>query len=519
MVPGTGEENGMKTFFHKHKIVLIALLGVLGIGILTGLAIAGTIRISMMDRAFTTVAEAQALVSDPDEPGQQSIAENDRPAATPEPTRLKLSAQDIAYIARNIELRRSFIIPVRTLISPAKNTMLWTGQDADAATAAAAREAAQSLTELLFEKTYAELCDSEADEASVLLFTDGTGDRDPIVRVTDPYGNYQLTLRESDGSLLCADLFTYPETAIADNEARARETAQRLGYRVTLVRRETDRAPMYESVYTYRADTGEYLAFSYCGDQLWQAAVYPSMEAMEECEYFLADVQMYFTEKAYPENFVQTAPPKKTVSEMATEPAIRAKLTRLYAKLTNGETLNREKLHFAFLRDESGAREDCWHITGEGFDIVISAYSRNVIRMQCSVPCAALADIPYEEMGGAEYEEAAADIGRYLLTSLGTYGDGSTHGKAVQRISVNAVADGVLCTMDVELEDGTLYEIGFRHGVWSYIEYYANEQLFRVAGPSGWVADSVYINGATGKCYIPDYRDWDGDLHVTRPEE
>ena len=38
-------------------------------------------------------------------------------------------------------------------------------------------------------------------------------------------------------------------------------------------------------------------------------------------------------------------------------------------------------------------------------------------------------------------------------------------------------------------------------------------------GPRGWVADGVYIHPYTGKPFIPDYRDWDGDLHVRqRPQ-
>lgn len=511
----------MKTFFRKHRIVLIALIGVLCIGIFTGLAIAGTIRMSMTERAFSTVADAKK--SSAPTVREAEIA-RPTPVATQEPEKLRLSAQEISRAANEIEQRRGFVIPVRNRMYPAQNLMLWSHEPADYETAEKARATAETLTEIVFGKPYEELTGSFTDEATVTLYTDASGDRAPFLRIVDRDGVYWLTVNAADHRLICADLFAYPETAAFEREIRAKEIAKALGYNASLVRTETSSAPLYEGVYTYQTDADEYLAFTYCADQLCQAAVYPSLAAMEECEYFLADVQFYNTmEKAYPEDFVQTAPPGKRLSEMATASSIRAKLSRLYAKLTDGEQLDNSKLHFAFLQDNSGVREDCWHVTGEGFDLVVSAYSRNVITLECSVPCAALLEIPYEQMGGAEYMQAAADIARYLFTSLGTYDDGShsasAHGKDARAISVNAVHDGSACTMDVELEDGTFYELGFEDGVWVYSEYYANERLFAVAGPSGWVANNVYLNPVTGKPYIPDYRDWDGDFHITRPEQ
>ena len=173
-----------------------------------------------------------------------------------------------------------------------------------------------------------------------------------------------------------------------------------------------------------------------------------------------------------------------------------------------------------FYRDESGAREDCWVITGDRFEMTVSAYSRDVIRLDCSIPCKDLLAIPYEKMGGAEYEAAAKLIGEELFTKLGISDASSdAHGKAVKNVDVNAVADYHYCTMDVYLEDGTVYELGFENGVLKYAEHYANDQFFWVGINTGWVADMVYVNAATGKKYIPEYRDWDGDLHVKpRPE-
>ena len=79
-------------------------------------------------------------------------------------------------------------------------------------------------------------------------------------------------------------------------------------------------------------------------------------------------------------------------------------------------------------------------------------------------------------------------------------------------------SDGNYCTMDIVTNDGAWYECYYAGGVLEEIWCFANEQLF-MDGPRGWVADGVYIHPYTGKPFIPDYRDWDGDLHVRqRPQ-
>ena len=272
-----------------------------------------------------------------------------------------------------------------------------------------------------------------------------------------------------------------------------------------------------ESVYVYRTDKDEYLTFTYIGDKLWQVAVFPSEQAMSECEYFLADVQYDYSGEAYPRKFVEAEPPAASETDpVINEQKIMASLSRLYKNLS-GEELDTSALTAKFCRDESGAREDCWNITGNGFEIVISAYSGNVISFRGNIPCKDLLPIPYEQMGGEEYEAATRQIAERLVFSLGSF-VGLDSEKTATRIDVNAVYDGHCCTMDIVLADGTWYECYFYDGNLQEIWYFANEQIFFV-GMSGWVADMVYINEATGKPFIPDYRDWDGDLHVRqRPD-
>ena len=240
---------------------------------------------------------------------------------------------------------------------------------------------------------------------------------------------------------------------------------------------------------------------------------------MYESEYFLADIQFDYKTPAYPKHFVAAEPPSLGRDEMVDEQVIVSKLKRMYRELS-GETLATRNIRATFYRDESGAREDCWVLTGDGFHVVVSAYSRNVIRFSGTIPCKELLEIPYERMGRAEYETAAAQIADLLITPLGIYGGDSTdaHGKEVKRVFVNAVADGHVCTMDIELRDGTYYECYFYNGVLKDIWYYADEGMYMVGSQTGWVADMVYINSA-GLQFIPDYRKWDGNLHVIHRDE
>ena len=49
----------MKTFLHKHKVLLITLSAVLCLGILSGLLLTGVIKFSKEGRSFSTVADAK----------------------------------------------------------------------------------------------------------------------------------------------------------------------------------------------------------------------------------------------------------------------------------------------------------------------------------------------------------------------------------------------------------------------------------------------------------------------------
>ncbi len=510
----------MKTIFTKHKVLLIALCGVLCLGVLSGLVLTGVIRLSKEGKTFATVAEAKEEQNKTTsaENGSAEELTNPVPTPSPAPNEVKLSPDMIRTITEEVQRRRQYVIPVRTGSGPAANLMLWDLSRPSQEQEDLAKDAAKQFTELVFEQSYETLTGYSLEDANVVVYTDNDGDRDTVLRVTDPAGNYIVSFSETNWKVVCADLLTYPKTVTIDREKDALRLAEKLGYKSAVLYRDNNNQWMHEGVYMLTTDTDECLAFSYCGDQLWQFAVYPSQQSMLECEYFLADMQFDYETPAYPRNFAEAEAPAFGEDQMVGDRKITSLLYRLYNQLSGEEAKKQEDFKATFYRDDSGAREDCWVITGDRFEMTVSAYSRDVIRLDCAIPCKDLLAIPYEEMGGAEYEAVAKLIGENLFAALGTY-DGDTHGKAVKNVDVNAVADYHYCTMDVWLEDGTVYELGFEDGVLKYAEHYANDDFFWVGINTGWVADTVYVNAATGKQYVPEYRDWDGDLHIKpRPE-
>lgn len=521
----------MKTFFKKHTILMIALSGILCLGILSGLMLGGVIKLSENGSTFATVADAKTeakMQTNENEaehdPENGSVADANRPEPTPSPAAqgAKLSADQIKWITEDVQRRRERVIPIRSSIWIAENRFLWTASDPTEEQRAAVCEEAERLTQILFGQSYEELTGYETDHAYTELYTDASGDRDAFLYVRDPAGVYILALRASDYSLICADLLTYPEGKWVDREKENIALAEQLGYHAKPVQTLSGMQFEYASeiIYGYKTDTDVCLTFAYIGDKLWQVAVFPSQDAMLESEYFLADLQISFSEKAYPQHFVEAKPPELDESKMADVMKIEDMLCTLYQDLS-GEQLHVGNIQWTFCRDESGVREDCWELKGDGFAIIVSAYSRDVISFTGTIPCKSLQDIPYERWGEKEYEDATTIIAQDFICALGVYGpdETNTHGKGLKRVSVNAVADGVVCTMDIELMDGTWYECEFRNGVLKEIWHFANEKLFMEGPMTGWVADAVYINSVTGKPFIPYYRDWDGDLHVKpRPE-
>ncbi len=500
---------------------MLSLAGVLCIGILAGLAVAGTIRLSENGTSFETLAESRAG-AEPVQPEAETNLPNNRetvptlsPVVTPKP--VKLSANDVSRLTQEVSRRRNYAIPIRTSKHIPDNLMLWDIRDANAAESEAVRKTAEEIVQKLYGQSFLELTGYTAEQSFVKVYEDRTNDHDRLLRLTAPGDLLILVVRASDMKLLCLDLLVYPEEALLEYRTAAIKAAEQLGYQTKFFYEEDRDRPVVQAEIQLVTETDECIAVSFCGDRITQFAVYPTKEAMQDCEYFLADMQYDSFEKAYPESFVEEEPPKLDFSEMTNPDKIFATLSRTYRTLSGVGDLDTDQMTATFLRDGSGGREDCWKITGGGFEIVISAYSRQLISFKGSIPCKDILDVEYEAMGGEAYEKVTSEIARTLIVNLGS---GGAQDKVVKEIDVNAVYDFHYCTMDIVLTDGTWYECYFADGVLKEIWHFADERIFMEGPNTGWVADAVYINSHTGRTFIPGYRDWDGDLHVSpRPAQ
>ena len=221
----------MKTFLQKHKILMIALCAVLCLGILSGIAVSGVIRLSMRGSSFETVADAKK------EQKQQPTGDNadnvpetaPKPTPTPAPESVKLTADEVKRITETVQQRRRTVIPVRSGILKQDNSFLWTESEPTQDQCDSSRMAAEYLTQILFGRSYIEVTGEDVNRAKVRIFTDPAGDRASFIRITDPNTTYILTIRESNQKLICADLLTYPENTPVDREKNSVLRSSRFG--------------------------------------------------------------------------------------------------------------------------------------------------------------------------------------------------------------------------------------------------------------------------------------------------
>ena len=143
-----------------------------------------------------------------------------------------------------------------------------------------------------------------------------------------------------------------------------------------------------------------------------------------------------------------------------------------------------------YYRDESGIRENCYHIQDTFAIMDIAAKSGYIVRADCSKlynqqdPALDLRKIDYEHMGGEEYIQYV----KYIAAQ--TWGR-----ENVKSVDVNAVYDGNYCTIDPYMTDGRWYEFFFEGGMLTEIQHFATER----SNVCGWAADSLYVNTITGE--------------------
>ena len=508
----------MKRWISNHRVLLTACVAVLlGAAILAGalyLFGAGRMRrTSALDRPEPAVSDGNAVVSG----GNAAAAE-----PTPEDT--------LNNIAAWRAHRLTDVVPMFGGYGDSGRGVWQKREDVDAALAEQAIAAfvgCVSGPNSVFNGAW------KAGELGAVFYADGTGFRDDIWRIQSRENDIVGVLRAEDLSPLILDRAVVPSyelhesiqaakvenrpegasdggeiiTSNYDVQPLAKRIAGALGTEVQSVELsglehrtfQPDGVTTKLDILIVLADGRQALALMY-GDRnetLEAVAVYPDQACMMEHVYWRVDLSMPGEGNVVlvsPRDFVKGEPGGDDLPE---QDAIDF-YYRFLKAANSPEALNGigdgdvTEPNLTFYVDRSGTRENYWHVEGREAIFNLTSRSGFVMDLICSEDRVGhglgLMEIPYERMGGPEYEAAT----KALLE--GMFGPGS-----VKEVLLNAVYDGHYCTVAGVMEAGPLYECMYKDGLLQQIWYFYSLEGW--SGMSGWEADTVYVNLETGETF------------------
>ena len=483
----------MKNIVKKNKILFMAVAIVLVGGICLAVVLISQTQIAMAAEKIET-AEAEAA---------ETAAALE---ATPEPTTMPTeipqppaadNATMLGSMVQDKEMRREYIIPSldSTVVNEADTWKMIEPDGYDALKQSAQAEAAEySQTFFKYDMT-----DVAAD---FRYYTDTSGHRGDIIQVITTDEAISCTLAADTLALIEIDYYFLPDSTAEEPSdygeisSSDRETADSIA--AVFDTKVSDVYPtgggggngMWTCTYAIKTDSGKLAQFAIMNGTLYAVGVYPSEASMQERVYFDADVQRdpSLVKLASEQSFAKGEP---EAGDMTQDKAL--SIYQQFLKQANGDDQS-DKPKMTFYIDNSGMRENYWHIESKQLSMDIASKSKWLISLTCdnlSNPGLDLTKIEYEGMGGQEYEKYVASI----MSSI--YGEG------FQYAGVNAVYDSHFCTEDAWMTDGSVYEFMFEDGKLQRVDYFANEDCFRWCH-SGWIADFQYINTATGEAFIPN---------------
>jgi len=276
---------------------------------------------------------------------------------------------------------------------------------------------------------------------------------------------------------------------------------------------------------------GRFCAISVFGDENLTpttVCVYPDEDCGNENVFWRADLEQVedVAKLLYPQDFRKGEPGKDDLPvQKAYDLFYRLFDTAGYIHFTANE--KPKEPNATFYVDYSGARENYWHIEGDGVSFDLTSKTGRMLNLTANGLLGSklgLGEIPYEKMGEKEYIDATMK----LYTAL--------FGKdAVKAVENNAVYDYHYCTMDPIMADGTQYEIMYQDGLileaGSYFKIDPNtwpsvpewlQEWTKVDEATGeititgfengtwkivpnWLADWVYKNNETGEIFAKEW--------------
>ena len=478
----------MKLFWMKNKALIAALCAVLVLGV----AFWGGLKLfagNEMQDAFVRTAYADAEATSTPVPGEVPV-----PTAVP----TELPAEMLSADILGLEWKYRSVIPRISNTMPYQAKSWKEGDKVEDTLAVTAITRAGEVYETLLHRTL------DLSAISVTRYVDEKGYRPNILRLTDEKNDFVCVLLEKDLSLLVADNGQIAASEWMDAKKDAATVAEFLGTEAKA--NDMDRGgssrngERIEYAVAYELGDGRWITLAYNRNTLNGIQVHEDKASMEEQVCFVADVTMNpaIVHLVSEECFV-----RGDLNDIAEGDMTPAEVEALYSRFLTaalgprfdpddptreiGYTLVPGQL--VYYRDESGIRENCYHIQDTFAIMDIAAKSGYIVRADCSKlynpdPKLDLRSIDYDHMGGEEYITYVRNIAE------------ATWGKEnVKDVDVNAVYDGNYCTIDPFMTDGRWYEFFFEGGMLTEIQHFATER----SDVCGWAADSLYVNTVTGE--------------------
>ncbi len=450
-------------------------------------------------------------------------------------------ADAMLRLSRQLVIARGLVVPRAESIVVAERGTWEIQENPDAAQSRSAAEQFLDIANDIFNKSYT------PDDLKTIYYIDQTGYRSDVWRFDSTDGVLSGALDGKTLDFLSADCLNEPADAVHPSlENGDKLDASALTERIAGILGGTVSSVDWRSGYSTNGATNGWMAKRevffplgdgrYCGVSVFGDAdltpttvcVYPDEDCGDESVFWRADLE--WTDGAskllYPQDFREGAPGADDMTEVQAIDFF-YKLVSVAGMTDLANNAKPPEPNATFYVDYSGARENYWHVEGSNISFDLTSKTGHMLNLSGNGKLGnklGLTEIPYEKMGGKEYEEAT----RNLFTAL--------FGKdAVQLIAVNAVYDDHYCTIDSFMADGSSYEVMYQDGLivdatflcssdpnrWTsvpdWLEKWAKTDaktgVITVQGiESGkdryvpnWLADWIYVNNETGEIFAMEW--------------
>ncbi len=393
----------------------------------------------------------------------------------------------------------------------------------------------------LFTKAYT------PSDLTATYYTDQTGFRADVWRFDSGDGVLSGAVTAKDLAFLSADCLSEPADALhpskqdggkLDISARVARIATLFG---TTAGEPDGRAGystenptagwMIKNEAIFSLGDGRFCSVSVFGDENLTpttVCVFPDEDCANESVYWRADLEYVdgTTQQLYPQNFVKGEPGAEDMP-VAQAYDFFYKLFDAAGYIYAAAGEKPKEPNATFYIDQSGARENYWHIEGDGVSLDLTSKTGRMLNLSAASLLGSkmgLGEIPYEKMGEKEYVEAT----QKLFVAL--------FGKdAVKSVETNAVYDYHYCTVDPVMSDGIMYEIMYQDGLiveadsyykidpntWTSVPEWLTK--WTTVDPTtgeisiqgfengtwkivpNWLADWVYVNNETGEIFAKEW--------------